>query len=118
MSHQMSHLTESSGHDITGNIMTPVKLRKLRRELDALRRRSGAIRPAELETLAKRLGRKRMKRGHEPTFERDVPGWFPLTIPKHPGTLAIGTACSILNQLEEDLDRLGAEIGYDDAQDN
>jgi transposase len=85
------------------------KLEKLRRELEGLRRRSRSIRSSELESLAKRLGRSRVKRGKEPTYERSAVGWFPLTIPSHPGSLAVGTACSILDQLEEDIERLEAE---------
>jgi hypothetical protein len=95
--------------DIIGDIMDPRKLEKLRRELEGMRRRSRSIKPSELEVLAQRLGRSRVKRGKEPTYERSGSGWFPLTIPSHPGTLAVGTACSILDQLEEDIDRLEAE---------
>jgi hypothetical protein len=51
-----------------------------------------------------------VNRGKEPTYERSAPGWFPLTIPSHPGDLKIGTASSILNQLEEDIERLEVEF--------
>jgi len=97
--------------------MMPSKLKKLRRELDALRRRRKSIRSDELESLAIRIGRRRVKRGKEPTYERVAPGWFPLTIPSHPGTLPIGTACNILNQLEDDIERLEAEIEQEDEED-
>lgn len=76
------------------------KLKKLRRTLDALRRRLGSVRNDEVAALAQALGRTRFNRGKEPTYVK--PGRPPLTIPAH-GTLKVGTAASIVNQLEEDL---------------
>lgn len=93
--------------DIIYNIMSG-KIEKLRRELNAFRARKRSLRAAELISFAERIGRKRVKRGKEPTYERQ--GWFPLTIPNHPGNLAIGTASSILDQLEEDIERLASQI--------
>ena len=92
------------------------KIDKLRQDLIALRARKKSIRPKELMRFAERIGRQHVKRGKEPTYER--PGWFPLTIPNHPGTLAIGTACSILDHLEEDIERLASEQtrGEDDDE--
>jgi hypothetical protein len=77
------------------------RLQKLRREVDGMRKRMGAIRGDELIAIAKKLGRKKVNRGKEPTYE--IAGRYPLTIPGHPGTLAVGTAASILNQLDDDL---------------
>ena len=94
--------------DIMGDIMTPRKVERLRRELASLRGRRWSIRSAELVSLAQQLGRKRVKRGKEPTYEK--PGWLPLTIPGHSGTLAIGTVSNILDLLEDDLDRLAEEL--------
>jgi len=104
-------LTFRSGVDIVCDIMDQRRLERLRRELEQLRRRPRSIKASELVSLAKRLGRARVKRGKEPTYERSGGEGFPLTIPSHPGTLAVGTACSILDQLEEDIERLETEPG-------
>ncbi|MFT3837151.1 MAG: hypothetical protein QM723_09155 [Myxococcaceae bacterium] len=45
-------------------------------------------------------------RGKEPTYVSELPGHLPLSIPNHPGDLKIGTARSILNTLEQDLEAL------------
>jgi hypothetical protein len=42
-------------------------LNKLELEINALRARTGNIKQGELESLAKKLGRERSKRGAEPT---------------------------------------------------
>ncbi len=87
--------------------MESKKLAKLRRQLDSLRQRGG-IKSRELESLTKAMGRRRHpKRGKEPTWVSDtVPNSRPLSIPNHPGDLNRFVAGSILDQLEEDLDRL------------
>ena len=90
-----------------GDIMKPRMVRRLRAELEALRARRRSLRSSEVVALAKRIGRKRVNRGKEPTYERT--GWLPLTIPGHSSDLAIGTASNILDQLEEDIERLEAE---------
>ncbi len=87
---------------------------KLRREVEQLRSRLGSIRASELVALAKRMGRQRFERGKEPTYVRA--GWFPLSIPGHPGTLKKGTAHSIVNQLEQDVVAMEAEVEDDEAQ--
>jgi hypothetical protein len=89
--------------------MATRRLAKVRAEIDALRHGLGSITAREFIGLAIRLGRMRVVRGKEPTFERQ--GWKPLTIPNHSGTLKKGTACSILDQLEADLEHLEAEAG-------
>jgi len=84
--------------------MTRAKLKKLSATLDQLRR--GPQRAAALQSLAKRLGRAKVKRGKEPTWESAIFGHLrPLSIPDHGGgrDLAPGTQASILNQLEDDL---------------
>jgi hypothetical protein len=93
--------------NIAYNIMTPKRREEVRQGLEALRRRSGSIKGRELVHIALSLGRTPLNRGKEPTYVR--PGWFPLSIPGHPGTLKKGTACNIINQLEEDLDRIEQE---------
>ena len=81
------------------------KIRKLRSEIEALRGRRG-IKSAELESLARRLGRRRAKRGKEPAWVSEkFPSSSPVSIPNHPGDLNRFTAGSILDQLEADLDR-------------
>ena len=86
--------------------MTRRQLAKVRSELEELRARLASIRPAELVALAKKMGRKLVNRGKEPTYEHPNEDWPPLTIPAHPGTLPKGTAHSILRALEADLERL------------
>jgi predicted RNA binding protein YcfA (HicA-like mRNA interferase family) len=82
--------------------MTSRKLAKLKRQLAQLRNRS--VKAKEVERLAKRLGRKKVKRGKEPMWESALPGLFAVAIPHHGGRdLAPGTLRSILNQLEEDV---------------
>lgn len=90
------------------NIITWEKLVKIRRKIDSLRNRIKSIRSSELVKIALSLGREKVNRGKEPTYERS--DGFPLTIPSHPGTLPVGTAASILDQLEEDIERLETEI--------
>ena len=81
------------------------KIRKLRDEIQRMRRRGG-LRPAELENLARSVGRVRHKRGKEPSWVSTVfLGAPPVSIPNHPGDLSKYTARSILNELEADLDR-------------
>jgi hypothetical protein len=81
------------------------KIQKLRSEFERLRG-SGGIRDTELESLARRLGRRRANRGKEPTWVSEVfPDSRPVSIPSHPGNLNRFTAGGILDQLERDLDR-------------
>jgi hypothetical protein len=93
--------------DIIDNIMGLglAKIRKLRSEIEALRKRRG-VKSAELESLAQRLGRTRAKRGKEPTWvNEELPETRPLSIPNHLGDLNRFTVRSILDHLEADLDR-------------
>ena len=78
------------------------KLYKLKAKLDETRRSSPKA--LKLQRLAKQLGRKKMKRGKEPTWENEnFPELRPLSIPDHGGKeLPTGTKYSILNQLEDD----------------
>ena len=83
--------------------MTPRKLAKLKQELARFRR--SQAKAADLESLARRLGRKQVRRGKEPTWESsEFNELFPLAIPHHGGKdLAPGTRRNILDQLEEDV---------------
>ena len=75
-------------------------LDKLRAEFDAMR--DTPQRGSDVANLAERLGRKRVKRGREPTWESDfeIPV---LTIPMHGSkNLKRGTQKNIFIQLEDD----------------
>ena len=79
------------------------KLQKLRKELADLRR--SPQRARALESLAKRLGRKLVKRGKHPMWESTEFDWlFPLSIPHHRKDLPQKTRKSILDQLDTDID--------------
>ncbi|MCP4646822.1 MAG: hypothetical protein GY852_03685 [bacterium] len=83
--------------------MNKNKLRRIRKEIEKLRPRGG-IKSKELESLAKKLGRKKHKRGKEPTWmSEECPERNAVTIPNHPGDLNKGLAQGILDQLESDL---------------
>lgn len=97
-----------------GDIITPKRLQKLREKIESLRQRSGSIRPEELSRIAVAVGRKLAVRGKEPTYASPRPGWFPLSIPNHPGTLKRGTACNIPDQLERDLELLESAVRRED----
>jgi len=86
-------------------MMDLATIRRLRSIVESLRGRGG-IKSSELEALARRLGRRRAKRGKEPTWISDeLPDRRPVSIPNHPGDLNRFTARGILDQLEADLDR-------------
>jgi hypothetical protein len=86
--------------------MNSSKLDKLRQELDSLRKRGG-IKSTELESLAKSLGRSKSDRGKEPTWiSIQFPSLRPLSISHHSTSdLNRFTARSILDQLEEDIEK-------------
>jgi hypothetical protein len=83
--------------------MTPRKLQKLKLQLASLRRSQAKAR--DLESLASKLGRKKVKRGSEPTWESQVfTHLYPLSIPHHGGKdIPIGTRRSIIDHLQEDV---------------
>ena len=83
--------------------MNRSKLEKIKREIRQLRR--SPQKAVALERLAKRLGRKSVKRGKEPVWESQaLDEVFAVAIPRH-GTrdLAPGTQRNILDALEEDV---------------
>lgn len=97
--------TFSLHSDITGDTMSPKKLKKLRKKIEALRRRGG-ISTGELEAIAQKLGRKRHKRGKEPNWVSEILlDSFPISIPGH-GSLNKFTARNILDRLEQDVDAI------------
>ena len=70
-----------------------------------MRLRSANLRSSELVSLAISLERTRSNRGKEPTYvSTSLLQSRPLSIPGHPGTLKRGTALSILNHLEGDVE--------------
>jgi hypothetical protein len=65
----------------------------------------------ELESIAKALSRKKEKRGKEPTWVSAFVDLPPLSIPNHKGKdIPTGTKNSVLNQLEDDLERWEEEL--------
>jgi hypothetical protein len=95
------------------------KLEKLRRELEKLR---GSPQKAKaIQKLAKRLGRTPVVRGKEPTWQSNLPGRYPLSIPNHKGKdIPIGTRNSILDALENDIFAIEAKLssnGHDKKED-
>jgi len=89
-----------------GGSITRQKLEKLRRQIQAYRASIHNVRPDDLVSLAKQLGREKSKKGKHPTYESTLmPQTNPLSIPGHPAIKA-GTARNILDQLEADLDGL------------
>lgn len=83
-------------------------IRRLRRQLERLRNKAkGGIPSDELERFAESLGRRRAKRGSEPTYVSELLiGTKPVSIPHHSRPLNRFTAGSILDDLESDLDKL------------
>jgi len=94
------------------------KIKKLRDQLEALRSKGG-ISSGEMESFAGKCGRKKpTNRGKECVYDNIyLPGRPPLSIPHHSRDLPNGTAKSILNFLEQDLDEMlqNEEGGNDDA---
>ena len=91
--------------------MTPKKLAKVQQEWQELRRKGG-VKSTELQSLAKKLRRRRLNRGKEPTWVSEVfPDLRPLSIPDHPGDLNKFTAAGILSQLDEDIERFKQALG-------
>lgn len=105
--------------------MTEEKLRKIHRDLNALRRK--AVTHREVASLAAKLGRKRLKggmaRGKEPTFvSKEFPQARPISIPDHSNrNLSPTVQKNVLNDLEEDVFRFQEKLrkeAEDDVQEN
>jgi hypothetical protein len=75
------------------------KLDKLRGEVARLWNKPQKAKT--LESVAKRLGRKKVKRGKEPVWESEL--GYPLSIPHHSKDVPKGTTNSILSVFEEDI---------------
>jgi hypothetical protein len=94
--------------DITGDIMSPKKLKKVRKKIEELRRRGG-VSTGEIEAIAQKLGRNRHKRGKEPCWISTILlDSTPISIPSHCTDLNRFTARTILDRLEQDVDDIEA----------
>lgn len=86
-------------------MITSSKLRKIRRELEAMEASPQGRRSRDFNRLANKLGRELSGSGSHPTYIRsEPPPFFPLSIPNHTGDMPIGTACSIIESLLNDCD--------------
>jgi hypothetical protein len=83
--------------------MNRKKLNRLWRQIEGMR--SSSLKAIEIQRLAKQLGREKVKRGKEPTWEsHEFQHLRALSIPDHGAKdLSTGVKHSILNQLEDDL---------------
>jgi hypothetical protein len=83
------------------------KAAKLRKKIDRLRQKGG-IKPRDLESLAKSLGKTlHGRKGSEPTWvDIEHSQIRPLSIPHHNTDLNKYTAQAVLDRLETDLDLL------------
>jgi len=83
----------------------------LRRRLARLRAEAkGGLPSAKVKGFARALGRVPVNRGTHPTYvSTRFPDLRPVTIPHHSKPLAPGTAGSILDSLELDLERIEEE---------
>jgi hypothetical protein len=86
-----------------GGIINKEKLAELQADIESFRRAIHNVRPDQLVSLAKKLGREKSKKGKHPTYESTVmPERNPLSIPGH-RTIKSGTKRSILDELEVDI---------------
>ena len=91
--------------DIVGDSMNHKRLDRIEKVHEKLRN-SKEIKSKAMQGHARSLGRIPENRGKEPTWiNPNFPALRPLSIPHHSKGLNRFTAQSILDQLEEDLDR-------------
>jgi hypothetical protein len=100
-----------------GNIMNRNRLRKIEREVLELNHSPRGKKAEVFIRIALKLGRVRVNRGKEPTYERnaDPVFRFPLTIPNHPGDIKIGTARKIIDALLNDVDEWKLWLDQNDS---
>lgn len=86
--------------------MTPKALKKIKRQLDEMRKSPFNRKPDDFISIAKQLGRALDNRGKEPTYvrENDPALSPPLSIPNHSKDVKPGTARSIIDALLSDVD--------------
>ena len=82
--------------------MTEKKLKKLSAQIRSLKEKAGSVRSRDLVSVAKKLGRYRIKTDGHPQYGTDLrPGR--ITIPSHSKPLKRRTTLSILGELETDI---------------
>lgn len=86
--------------------MKPKVLKKIKRQLDEMRKSPFNRKSDDFILIAKQLGRALDNRGKEPTYVRgsDPALSPPLSIPNHSGDVKPGTARSIIDALLSDVD--------------
>ncbi len=107
-------MTKLLQSNIAGDIivMNSKKLEKLRARIEKLRKKPCNISSRELENIARSLGRELNSRGKEPTWVSTLlPKSRPISIPNR-ATLKKFTAGNIMDQLENDISELEAEIEF------
>jgi hypothetical protein len=82
--------------------MNETKLKKLLRQIRSLRKRAGSVHDRELVSVAKSLGRWKLKGDGHPNYASDLRSGR-ITIPSHSKPLREGTALAILDDLETDV---------------
>lgn len=96
--------------DITGDIISLRKIEKLRSELASFRGRGG-IKSAELVRFARKIGRRPAEHGSQPAWvSKWLPGQRPVSIHPHAKDLNRFTAGDIIDQFEDDLDKLEERV--------
>lgn len=91
------------------------KLQKILRDIKALRQRKD-LTSHEMISLAKRLGRERVKGSKEDTYRSPLlPHRRPLSIPRYSKPLREGTARNILDFLEDEAFALLALLDQEEA---
>ncbi len=91
-----------------GGIINKEKLIRLRGDIEAIRGSIHNVKPGDLISLARSLGREKdKKRGKHPTYVSTLLKRNPISIPGHP-TIKPRTAGSILDELAADIDALWA----------
>lgn len=93
-------------------------LKKIRRQLEEMRKSPRGRSAGDFESIANKLGRYKDPRGKEPNYvrERDPALSPPLSIPGHPGDIKIGTSINIIDALLSDVDDW--EIFLQEAEDD
>lgn len=84
--------------------MNQADIDNVRKGIENLRRRLGNIRPGEIMTLAKALGRTQRAGSSPAIYVSPLPGRRSLPIHYHPRAMKRGTAKGSLDVLEADLD--------------
>lgn len=100
--------------------MNPKALKKIKRQLEEMRKSPFNRKSDDFISIAKQLGRVIDNRGKEPTYirERDPVLSPPLSIPNHSRDVKPGTARSIIDALLSDVDDWELHIAESDDGNN